>query len=86
MYMVQQRVTTAVREGYADADQAELRRQLAQAHSARAWLEKLAVDPEVRAWLIEPIAAVEEALAETIRRVPPPGPVPSAHISGPVRE
>jgi len=68
MYMVQQRTTTAVREGYGDADAAEVERQLESAHEARAWLEGLAIEAEVRSWLIEPIAAVEEALAEVARR------------------
>jgi hypothetical protein len=68
MYMVQQRVTTAVREGYAQAGERELRRQLAAARAARAWLEGLAIEPEVRAWLVEPIGAVEEALVDLARR------------------
>ncbi len=68
MYMLQQRVTTAVRDGYAQADVEELQSQLVGARAARAWLEALAIEPEVRAWLVEPIEAVEEALAETSRR------------------
>ena len=69
MYMVQQRTTTAVREAYAEVGLDEVQRQLAGAHVARAWLESLAIDPEVRASLVEPIAAVEEALAERVRRL-----------------
>ncbi len=69
MYMVHQRTTTAVREGYRDSDAAELERQLEGARQARAWLEGLAIDPEVRAWLVEPIAVIEEALTESHRRV-----------------
>ncbi len=69
MYMVQQRATTAVREGYAEADAASVERELAGARAARAWLEGLTIDGEVRAWLVEPIAAVEEALAEAERRL-----------------
>ena len=68
MYMLQQRVISAVRDGYAQADVEELRRQLIGARAARAWLEALAIEPEIRAWLVEPIEAVEEALAETTRR------------------
>ena len=68
MYMVQQRVTTAVREGYAAADSAEVAAALGGAHAAREWLKALAIEPAVRAWLLEPIEAVEEALAETSRR------------------
>ena len=68
MYMVHQRTTTAVRDGYAGADLAELERQLTGARAAREWLGALAIDPDVRATLVEPVAAVEEALAETVRR------------------
>ena len=71
MYMVQQRVTTAVRESYARTSEDELRRELAEARAARVWLERLAIESEVRAWLVEPIAAVEEALAEVVRRRQP---------------
>lgn len=67
MYMVQQRATTAVREGYRGSDAADIERQLAGAQQARTWLEGLAIDPGVRVWLVEPIAAVEEALAECAR-------------------
>ncbi len=69
MLMVQQRTTTAVREGYADAGREELQRELLSARAARAWLERLHIDPSVRATLVEPIAAVEEALAERVRRL-----------------
>lgn len=68
MYMVQQQTTTAIREGYAEADTAEVERELAGAVAARTWLEGLTVDADARATLIEPIAAVEEALAECLRR------------------
>lgn len=69
MLMAQQRTTTAVREGYAQASSEELRRELLSARAARAWLERLTIDPAVRASLVEPIAAVEEALAERVRRL-----------------
>ena len=69
MLMAQQRTTTAVREGYADADAEEVRRELLSARAARAWLERLTIDPDVRASLVEPIAVVEEALAERVRRL-----------------
>lgn len=68
MYMVQQRTTTAIREGYAGAEVAEVERELAGAVAAREWLEGLAIDADVRASLVEPISAIEEALAETLRR------------------
>ncbi len=69
MLMVHQRTTTAVREGYANADAEEVRRELISARAARAWLERLTIDPAVRASLVEPIAAIEEALAEQARRL-----------------
>jgi hypothetical protein len=68
MYMVQQRTTTAVRDGYRSSDGAEVAQQLEEARRARAWLEGLHIEADVRAWLVEPIAAVEEALAEIDRR------------------
>lgn len=72
MLMVQQRTTTAVREGYATAGPDEVRRELDGARAARSWLEGLAIEPEVRAVLVEPIAAIEEALAERARRLEGP--------------
>ena len=69
MLMVQQQTTTAVREGYAPADRDEVQQELVSARAARAWLERLHVHPAVRATLVEPIAAVEEALAERIRLI-----------------
>ena len=73
MLMVQQQTTTAVREGYASADRDEVQQELVSARAARAWLERLHVDPAVRATLVEPIAAVEEPLAERIRLNDGPG-------------
>ncbi len=68
MYMVHQRTTTAVRDGYRDVAAIDVERELAEARRARVWLEALRIDPQVRASLVEPIAAVEEALAEIARR------------------
>lgn len=68
MYMVYQRATTAVREGYREADASVVQSQLAEARRALAWLEGLEVDPDVRAWLVEPMAALEEVFAELERR------------------
>jgi hypothetical protein len=68
MYMVHQRTTTAVRDGYRDAAVDDVAHQLAEARRTRAWLEGMRIDPEVRAWLVEPIAVVEEAFAEIARR------------------
>jgi len=67
MYMVHQRTTTAVRDGYRDASTEVLAEQLDRARSARAWLEGLDIEPDVRAWLVEPVAVVEETLAEMAR-------------------
>ena len=64
-YMVMQRVTTAVHTGY--AGRTDLAEQLSQARACRAWVESLSIDPAVRAELIEPIRAVEEALADLDR-------------------
>lgn len=63
--MGMQRYTTAIREGY--ADRADVSEQLARAGESRAWLESLAIDPAIRAELIEPIRAVEEAFADLER-------------------
>jgi hypothetical protein len=68
MYMVHQRVTTAVREGYREADADVLAAELARARQALAWLQGLAIDPDVRAWLTEPLAVLEEAFSELTRR------------------
>ncbi len=64
-YMVMQRVTTAVHEGY--AGRTDVTEQLAQARTCRGWLEALSIDTAVRAELLEPIRAVEEALADLVR-------------------
>jgi len=68
MYMVLQRVTTAIREGYREADAEVLAEELAQARQALTWLEGLAIEPDVRAWLIEPVAVLEEAISELARQ------------------
>jgi hypothetical protein len=67
MYMVNQRVTTAVRDGYRVVEPDVLADQLAEARRALAWLEGMQIDSAVRASLVEPIAAVEEALSEVAR-------------------
>lgn len=64
-YMVMQRVTTAVHTGY--AGRTDVTEELAQARVCRAWLESLSIEPSVRAELLEPIRAVEEALADLDR-------------------
>lgn len=64
-YMVMQRYTSAVREAY--ARRLGLDRQVAQAAACRAWLESLEIDPALRAELVEPIRALEEAFADLVR-------------------
>ena len=64
-YMVMQRVITAVRQGYADRDDAADQQALARA--CKAWLASLAIDPTVRNELLEPISAIEGALADILR-------------------
>lgn len=60
-----QRYITAVHEAYAGSP--ELAREAAQAAACRAWLESLRIDPAVRAELVEPIRAVEEAFGDLVR-------------------
>lgn len=67
MYMVYQQLTTAVRDGYRGAARAVVEHHLAEARRARRWLESLEIDPAQRASVLEPIAAIEEALAEIER-------------------
>jgi len=64
-YMVMQRYTTAVHEGY--GHRADVAEQHAHARACREWLESLAVDPTMRNELVEPIRAVEDALADLLR-------------------
>jgi hypothetical protein len=64
-YMVMQRYTSAIHEAYAGTS--ELDRQVAQAAACRAWLESLEIDSALRAELIEPIRAVEEAFVDLVR-------------------
>lgn len=64
-YMVMQRYTSAIHEAY--AGKPGLAGQVAQAAACRAWLESLAIDPAVRAELVEPIHAIEEAFADLLR-------------------
>ncbi len=59
--MVQQRLISAIREAYADDPGRDAH--LARARAARSWLDGLAIDPGLRASIVEPIAAIEETLA-----------------------
>ena len=63
-YMVMARIGAAIRDGYRhDQGQERVRENLEAARRTRAWLEALEIDAGVRAGLVEPIAAVEEAFA-----------------------
>jgi hypothetical protein len=64
-YMVMQRYTTAIREGY--AGRTDVAEQHARAGMVRAWLEALAIAPALRAELAEPIRAIEDAFADLLR-------------------
>lgn len=72
-YMVMQRYTTAIHEGY--GGRADVTEQLRTATAFRTWIESLAIDPAIRNELAEPIRAVEDALADLER-------APAAHRAG----
>ena len=64
-YMVYQRYTSAILDGYLDrsdvAEQADLARQW------REWLEALAIAPDVRRSLVEQARVIEEAFEQRRR-------------------
>lgn len=64
-YMVAQRYTTAIREAY--AGRTDVAEQHARAAEFRTWLESLAIAPSLRAELIEPVRAVEDAFGDLLR-------------------
>lgn len=64
-YMVMQRYTTAIREAY--AGRSDVAAQRAHATEARAWIESLAISPNLRAELVEPIRAIEDAFGDLLR-------------------
>ncbi len=66
-YMVMQRYTTAIREGY--AGRTDVAAQQARAAEFRAWIESLTISPALRAELVEPIKAIEDAFGD-LRRSP----------------
>ena len=69
-YMVHQRLTTAVRDGYRGTERSIVEHHLAEARRTRRWLESLDIDATQRASLTEPIAVVEEAFTELERTLP----------------
>jgi len=67
-YMLMQQYTTATKAAYAGRpDVPELLRAAAQ---VRAWLEALEIPTELRAPMVEPVAAVEEGLRELLAASP----------------
>jgi hypothetical protein len=64
-FMLMQRLTTAVLEGYQGVDVTE-ERQAARGH--REWLESLQIDDSVKASLVEQAHAIEEAFDRLARR------------------
>lgn len=64
-YMVMQRYTTAIHEGY--AGRTDLLHQLTKATELREWVASLEVPAPLRAELAEPIRAIEEAFEDLVR-------------------
>ena len=63
-YMIYQQYTTAIKQAYAgDPAVAELH---AQAQAYRAWLANLQLEPRLLDPLLEPIAAIKEALQDLL--------------------
>jgi hypothetical protein len=60
--MVYQRYTTAVKRAYRDRSDATA--QLTRAVDFRTWLESLAIDPSIRAELVEQARAIEHGFEE----------------------
>ncbi len=67
-HMVYQQLASAIRRAYArGASRRELETQLAQARSARAWIDGLRIDPALRASVAEPLVTIEESLERLLR-------------------
>jgi hypothetical protein len=58
-YMIYQRYTTAILDAYKDSS--EVGAHLAEARSHLRWLESLAIEPTVKASLVEQARTVEDA-------------------------
>jgi len=65
-YMLFERVTMDVVTAFKDRSDTAV--QLRTAARFRDWIEALPLDPAIRAVLLEPAAAVEEGLRESLRR------------------
>jgi hypothetical protein len=64
-YMVYQQYTTAVKRAYRGRDDAGA--ELARARGFREWLQSLAIDPAIRADLVEQAQALERGFEEVVR-------------------
>ncbi|MDX1613439.1 MAG: hypothetical protein R3300_03960 [Candidatus Promineifilaceae bacterium] len=62
-YMIHQQLISAVQQAYRH-DPTAAAAQQRQARQCRQWLENLAIEPRLRNGLVEPVAAIEEALAD----------------------
>jgi hypothetical protein len=65
-FMLMQRITTAVLDGYEASEDVAGHVEAARSH--RAWLESLAIDDGVRLGLVEQARALEEAFERLQRR------------------
>ena len=63
-YMIYQRYTTAILEGYEDSG--EVATNLDQARSYRRWLESLEIEAAVKATLVEQARTIEEAFERLV--------------------
>jgi hypothetical protein len=63
-YMIYQQYKTAIKEAYDGAPEVETLHVQAQAY--RAWLASLRLEPRLLDPLVEPIAAIEEALKDLL--------------------
>ena len=64
-YMVYQRYTTAVKDGYRGRD--DVAEQHERATELRIWLEQLAIEPAIRAELVEQVRALEDGFTQLRR-------------------
>ncbi len=70
-YMFFQPYTTAVNAAFAGRD--DISEQYAKAKACREWLETLEIDPKLLNPLVEPVAAIEDALMWLQPDYMPPG-------------
>lgn len=63
-YMIYQQYATAVKLAYAGDE--SVNEQYAMARQCREWLASLRIDPKLRDPMVEPVAAIEEALKDLL--------------------